>query len=166
MRVSPVAWAFNSLEEVERYARASAEVTHDHPEGVAGACSVAAAIFLARTGADKAAIRKHVEGTYDYDLGRRLADFGPSYRFSSRALTSVPEAIIAFMESKDFESAIRNTIWLGGDCDTQAAIAGSIAEAFYGDIPVWMADGATGFLDAELKSSLEQWQAWLFSHKS
>ena len=132
MRVSPVAWFFDSLEDVERFATISAQMTHNHPEGIKGAQSVAAAIFLARTGAPKAEIRHYIEESYGYDLSRGISQIRPDYHFDETCQGSVPEAIIAFLESTGFEDAIRNAVSLGGDADTQAAIAGSIAEAFYG----------------------------------
>lgn len=135
MRVSPVGWACDSLEETERYAALSASVTHDHPEGIKGACATAAAIFLARDGAGRDAIRDYVSSRYGYDLARSLAEIRPAYRHKESCQESVPEAIIAFLESRSFEKAVRNAVWLGGDSDTQAAIAGSIAEAFYGGVP-------------------------------
>lgn len=135
MRVSPVAWAFNSLLEVEAEARRSAAVTHNHPEGVKGAQATATAVFLARTGSDKAAIRSHVEREYGYDLSAKLDDIRPSYTFDVSCQGSVPQSIVAFLESTDYEDAVRNAISLGGDADTMACIAGAIAEAFYGGVP-------------------------------
>ena len=132
MRVSPVAWYFDTLDEVERAAEASAAVTHNHPEGIKGAQAAAAAAFLARAGADKAAIRAYIEGRYRYDLHRRLDDIRPGYGFDVSCQGSVPQAIIAFLESTDYEDAIRNAVSIGGDSDTIAAIAGGIAEAAYG----------------------------------
>ena len=161
MRVSPVGWVFNSLEEVERQARFSAEVTHNHPEGVKGACSVAGSIFLARTGASKNDIRAYVAGKYGYDLDRSLADIRQSYTFDVTCQGSVPEAIIAFLESENFEEAIRKAIWLRGDADTQAAIAGGIAEAFYGGVPFEIAEKALAKLDDGLRERYFKWQEWL-----
>jgi len=135
MRVSPVAWARDSLEAVLAEARASAVVTHDHPKGVKGAQATAAAVFLARSGAEKGAIRDYLEGQFGYDLHRRLDDIRPAYDFDVSCQGSVPEAIIAFLESSGFEDAVRNAVSLGGDSDTQACIAGGIAEAFYRGVP-------------------------------
>ena len=115
MRVSPVGWACDSLEETERYAALSASVTHDHPEGIKGACATAAAIFLARDGAGRDAIRDYVSFRYGYDLARSLAEIRPAYRHKESCQESVPEAIIAFLESRSFEEAVRNAVWLGGD---------------------------------------------------
>jgi ADP-ribosylglycohydrolase len=134
MRVSPVAWMFDTLSEVEKYAEISAAVTHNHPEGIKGAKATAAAIFLARKGKTKDEIKAYVESEYGYDLSRPLDEIRPNYRFNESCQATVPEAIIAFLESIDFEDAIRNAISLGGDSDTLAAITGSIAEAAY-DIP-------------------------------
>jgi ADP-ribosylglycohydrolase len=132
MRVSPVAWAFNTKDEVLREAERSAAVTHNHPEGINGAQSVAYAIYLARVGTSKDQIRKEVEARFGYKLHRTLEEIRPHYQWDSTCPGSVPESIIAFLESTDFESTIRNAILLGGDADTMAAIAGSIAEAYYG----------------------------------
>jgi len=146
MRVSPVAWAFNTLSEVEEYSEICAAVTHNHPEGIKGARATAAAIFLARTGATREEIREYIEKQYGYDLSRTLDEIRPNYRFDESCQGTVPEAIIAFLESVSFEDAIRNAISLGGDSDTLAAITGSIAEAAYG-IPKDIKDKAMSILD-------------------
>lgn len=135
MRVSPVGFTFDTAEEVLREARASAEVSHDHPEGVKGAQAVAMAIMLARQGASKEEIRTNVAGTFFYDLDRTVEEIRPDYRFDVSCMGSVPEAIIAFLDSTDYESAVRKAVSLGGDSDTQACIAGAIAEAHYQFIP-------------------------------
>lgn len=135
MRVSPVAHAFKSEAEVLEHARRSAECTHNHPEGIKGAQATALAVFMARNGAGKAEIRTAISSRYGYDLSRRVDDIRPAYRIDLTCPGSVPEAILAFLDSEDFEDAIRNAVSLGGDADTQAAIAGAIAEAFYGTIP-------------------------------
>lgn len=131
MRVNPVGWAFDSLPEVLYEAEKSAIVTHNHIEGIKGAQAVAAAIFLARTGHSKSAIRDYISKTFQYDLDRALDDIRPDYTFNVSCQGSVPESIIAFLESNDYEGAVRNAISLGGDSDTMACIAGAIAEAFY-----------------------------------
>lgn len=138
MRVSPVAWVGNSLEEVQKLAKMSAIITHDHPEGIKGALSTADAVYLARTGASKDEIREHVEVNYGYDLSRRLDDIRPTYSFELHCKKSVPESIICFLEAENFEDAVRNAVSLGGDADTLAAIAGSIASAYW-DVPdtIW-----------------------------
>jgi ADP-ribosyl-[dinitrogen reductase] hydrolase len=135
MRVSPVGFACESADEVLAKAQWSAAVTHNHPEGIKGAQAVALAIFLARKGSDKEYIRKEISTRFNYDLSRTLDQIRPGYAFSETCQGSVPESIIAFLESYDFESCIRNAISLGGDADTQACIAGGIAEAFYKNIP-------------------------------
>lgn len=131
MRVSPVAWAFDTLSEVEQYAEVSAAVTHNHPEGIKGAQSTAAAIFLARKGKSKDEIKSYIESRYGYNLSRTLDEIRPTYQFNESCQETVPQAITAFLESVDFEDAIRNAISLGGDSDTLATITGSIAEAAY-----------------------------------
>ncbi len=131
MRISPVAWVAKTLEDAERLATWSAEITHNHPEGVKGAKSVAAAIFLARQGKSKEEIKDYIEKHY-YSLQFILDEIRPSYEFDVTCQGSLPQAIQCFLESTDFEDAIRNAVSLGGDSDTQAAIAGSIAEAYYG----------------------------------
>ncbi len=135
MRVSPVAHAFSSEEEVLDEAKRTAECTHNHPEGVKGAQATALAVFLARHDADKECVRGEIEGRFGYDLGRTVDEIRPSYRTDLTCQGSVPEAIIAFLDSSSFEDALRNAVSLGGDADTQACIAGAIAEAHYRTIP-------------------------------
>ena len=135
MRVSPVGHAFDTLDEVLVAARRSAEVTHNHPEGIKGAQATASCIFLARTGRSKSDIKTFVEGRFGYDLSRSIAEIRPAYRFDVSCQGSVPPAITAFLESTDFESAIRTAISLGGDSDTIACVAGGIAAAAYGGVP-------------------------------
>lgn len=154
MRVSPVAWVAISLNEAITFARWSAEVTHNHPEGIKGAEAVAAAIFLARDGKSKDEIRAYIEENY-YDLDFTLDEIRPSYRFDVTCQGSVPQAIECFLEADNFEDAIRNAISLGGDGDTQAAIAGSIAEAYYG-IPDELSEKVFGFMDDTLTEYYEE----------
>ena len=135
MRVSPVGFACGSIEDVLTEARRSAEVTHNHPEGVKGAQAVALAVYLARTGAAKSDIRREISERFGYNLNRRWDDIRGEYVFDVTCQGSVPEAIIALLESESVEDAIRNAISLGGDADTQACIAGGIAEAFHGGVP-------------------------------
>lgn len=135
MRVSAVGWMFDTLEETERVAAISAEITHNHPEGIKGAQATAAAIFLARTGKNKEEIRNYISTTYGYNLARTCDDIRPVYHWESSCQGTVPEAIVAFLDSTDFESAIRLAVSLGGDSDTLACITGGIAEAFYKEIP-------------------------------
>jgi len=132
MRVSPVGWAFDTLERTEEVAKLTAEITHNHPEGIKGAQATAAAIFLARTMATKSEIKNYIENNYGYDLSRTCDEIRPTYEFNESCQGTVPEAIIAFLDSVDFESAIRLAVSLGGDSDTLACITGGIAEAFYG----------------------------------
>ena len=135
MRVSPVAHAFQSEDEVLDHARQTAECTHNHPEGIKGAQATALAIFLARCGADKDSIRSEIGRRFGYDLSRTVDEIRPDYRIDLTCQGSVPEAIIAFLDATSFEDAIRNAVSLGGDADTQACIAGAIAEAHYRAIP-------------------------------
>lgn len=132
MRVSCVGWMFGDLDTTRKMARISAEVTHNHPEGIKGAESVASAIFLARNGYSKEYIKEYVTNEFGYDLNRTCDEIRPSYRHVESCQETVPEAIIAFLEGKSFIDVIRTAVSLGGDCDTLTAIAGSIAEAFYG----------------------------------
>ena len=132
MRVSSVGWLCDSLEETRRYARLTAEVTHNHPEGIKGAEATASAIFMARTGASKDEIKKYIIREFNYDLSRTCDEIRPGYHHVESCQETVPEAITAFLEGQDFEDVIRTAVSLGGDCDTLTCIAGSIAEAFYG----------------------------------
>ena len=132
MRVSSVGWLYNDLATVRRMARLSAEVTHNHPEGIKGAEATASAIFLARTGSTKAEIKAYIEENFHYDLSRTCDEIRPSYRHVESCQETVPEAITAFLEGESFEDVIRTAVSLGGDCDTLTCIAGSIAEALYG----------------------------------
>lgn len=135
MRVSPVGFAFSTEDEVLAQAKATAEITHNHPEGVKGAQATALAVFLARTGSDKEAIRSRIASQFQYDLGRTVDDIRPVYSFEESCQNTVPEAIVAFLDSHSYEDAVRNAVSLGGDSDTLACITGGIAEAFYGGVP-------------------------------
>ena len=135
MRVSPVGFAYASVDNVLAHAKRTAEVTHNHPEGIKGAQATALAIFLARQGGDRDTIRREISSRFDYDLGRTVDEIKPSYGFDVSCMGSVPESIIAFLDSTDYESTIRNAISLGGDADTMACIAGGIAQAFYKAVP-------------------------------
>ena len=137
MRVSAVGWLYDSLENTRTVAKAIANVTHNHPEGIKGAEATASAIFMARNGSSKEEIKKYIENEFHYDLNRTLNEIRPSYHMDETCQKTVPEAIIAFLEAKDFEDAIRNAVSLGGDTDTLGAITGSIAEAYY-RIPEWL----------------------------
>jgi ADP-ribosylglycohydrolase len=150
MRVSPVGWYYDNIDEVLAEAKRSAEVTHNHPEGVKGAQATAAAVFMARTGKSKEDIKRFITDTFHYNLDRKLDSIRPNYRFDSSCKGSVPEAIIAFLESTDFENAVRLAVSIGGDSDTIASIAGGIAEAFYQTVPDNIVDGALEILPQEL----------------
>lgn len=132
MRVSSVAWLYNDLDTARRMARLSAEVTHNHPEGIKGAEATASAIFLAHTGSSKAGIKVYIEDQFGYDLSRSCDEIRPGYYHVESCQETVPEAITAFLEGDSFEDVIRTAVSLGGDCDTLTCIAGSIAEGFYG----------------------------------
>lgn len=135
MRVSPIGLAAASADEALAWAEASAAVTHDHPEGIRGAQAVALAVFLAKSGESMDVMRREVTDRFGYDLSRGLDEIRPGYSFEISCQASVPQAIVAFLEADGPEQAIRNAISLGGDADTQAAIAGGIAEAFWGELP-------------------------------
>lgn len=188
MRVSPCAWVMNCgfcartglwPTGGRELVRLSAAVTHSHPEGIKGALAVADAIFMGRFfsggyGDDmgnpdnerytleqyKGRIKAHIETNYGYDLSQSLAEIRPGYRFDESCQGTVPQAIVAFLESTDFEDAIRNAISLGGDSDTLAAITGSIAEAAYG-VPGWIKNKALGYLDAPLLAAYRRWTEFL-----
>jgi len=132
MRVSPVAWVANNLKQVLKLAKQTAIVSHNNPEGIRGACAIACAIFLARTTKSKEEIKNYIQDNFYYDLTFTLDSIREDYRFDSTCMGSVPQAIVSFLEGKDYEDVIRNAISLGGDADTLAAMAGSIAEAYYG----------------------------------
>lgn len=138
MRVSAVGWFFDTLEETERVAKISAEITHNHPEGIKGAQSTAAAIWMARNGKSKEEIKEYIETKYGYDLSRTWEYLNRTYDWDSSCQGTVPEAMIAFLESNDFEDAIRKAVSMGGDSDTLACVTGGIAEAYYKDIPAHM----------------------------
>ena len=140
MRVSPIGWAFKTLEETLVVGKQSAEVAHNHLEGIKGAQAVAASVYLARIGKSKQEIKEYVETTFGYNLSRSCDEIRVGYKFDVTCQGSVPESIIAFLESTDYENAIRLAISLGGDADTMAAIAGGIAEAYYKEIPSYIVD--------------------------
>ncbi len=135
MRISPVGYSFSSLDVTLKMAEYYTSLTHNHPEGIKGGCSTAAAIFMARRRHSKEEIKQYIESTFGYNLSRSLDSIRPGYKFDSSCQGSVPEAMIAFLESNDFEDAIRKAVSLGGDSDTIACIAGGIAQAFYGEVP-------------------------------
>lgn len=150
MRVSPVAHVASSLDVALTLARESAVVTHSHPDGIRGAQAVAASVYLAKSGAGKAEIQSYVEDQFSYDCSTPLAEIRPDHVFDVSCTGSVPPAIRSFLESTDFESAIRNAVSLGGDADTMACIAGAIAEPFYGGVPSSIEDKAASYLTQHL----------------
>ena len=149
MRVSPCGYMARTLDEALDLAKQSAEVTHNHPEGIKGAQAIASAIFLARQYTPKEEIRRCIEHTFGYNLQRTCDDIRPTYEFDVTCQGSCPEAIIAFLDSTDYESAIRLAISLGGDSDTIACMTGGIAAAYYG-IPDWMIEKAVKYLPADM----------------
>ena len=160
MRVSSVAWLYDNLDAVRHAARLSAEVTHNHPEGIKGAESTAAAIFLARTGHSKDEIKTYIEENFGYDLNRTCDEIRPTYHHIESCQRTAPEAIISFLEGSDFEDVIRTAVSLGGDCDTLAAIAGSIAEAFYG-VPEALKEECRLRLPEDMRAVLERFDGYL-----
>jgi len=156
MRVSPVGWYCNSIEETLSEARKSAAVTHNHREGIKGAQATAAAVFLARNGKSKAEIKNYIVNEFQYNLDRKIDDIRPGYRFDVSCQGSVPEAIIAFLESTDFENAVRLAISLGGDSDTIGCITGGIAEAFYQNVPDEIIENVLSILPGELIEIIEK----------
>ena len=155
MRVSAVGWFFDTLEETERVAKISAEITHNHPEGIKGAQATAAAIFLARTGKSKEEICTYIEQRFGYDLHKTWAYWHPIYGWEDSCQGTVPQALICFLDSSDFEDAIRKAVSLGGDSDTLACITGGIAEAFYGSVPEKMASRVLEKVPMAFKKILE-----------
>jgi len=151
MRVSPVAWYHDNLQDVLDEAVKSAEVTHNHPEGIKGAQATALAIYLARIGHDKETIKLEIESRFGYDLDRSYGEIQLFYSFDVTCQGSVPEAIICFLVADSFEDTIRNAVALGGDADTQACIAGSIAEAYWKDVPQNYIDTALGMLSKPIR---------------
>lgn len=155
MRVSAIGWLYDDFDTILKMAKLSAEVTHDHPEGIKGAQATAAAIFLARTGYTKVEVKEYIEILFEYDLNRTCDEIRPTYYHKESCQETVPEAIIAFLESTDFEDAIRNAVSLGGDCDTLTCITGSIAEAFYG-IPEYLKQECRDRLPRDLREILAE----------
>jgi ADP-ribosylglycohydrolase len=156
MRVSPVGFAFDTMEEVLAEARRSAEVTHNHPEGIKGAQAVAAAIFLAREKESKSKTKDFIERNFGYNLSETLEEIRPHYYFDETCQGSVPQAIIAFLESDSLEDAVRKAVSLGGDSDTLACMAGGIAQAYYRTIPDYIVKEVNNRLDEDLLKIVEQ----------
>lgn len=159
MRVSPVGFAFDSLYKVLEEAKKSAEATHNHPEGIKGAQAVAAAIFLSRTGVNKKEIKKYIEENFKYNLSITLAELRPHYHFNETCQGTVPQAIVAFLESTDYENAVRKAVSLGGDSDTIACITGGIAEAFYSEVPEYIIEETRRRLDRSLLSVIDSFKS-------
>ncbi len=161
MRVSPVAWAYQNLDEVERYAEISAAVTHNHPEGIKGAQAVAEAVFLARGQYTQENIKSYITDRFGYNLDRSLEEIRTGNVHDESCQKTVPEAITAFLASDSFEDAIRKSVSLGGDSDTIAAITGSIAEPFYSGVPLEIQKEVDYRLDARLKKAITEWNTWI-----
>jgi len=158
MRVSPVGFAFDTIEDVLEYSARSAAVTHDHKEGIRGAQATAAAIFHARKYRDKDKLRDYITKQFGYNMNRRLDEIRPGYTFNETCNGTVPQAMISFLESTSYEDAIRNAISLGGDADTLACITGGVAEAYYGGVPQMIADRVTALLDERMIAVLNRFQ--------
>ena len=157
MRVSSAGWMYDTIEETRKYARLSAEVTHNHPEGIKGAEATASAIFLARNGYSKDEIKNYIVFEFGYDLSRTCDEIRPDYHHVESCQQTVPEAITAFLEGVDFEDVIRTAVSLGGDCDTLTCIAGGIAEAFY-VVPDDMAAECRKRLPFDMRSVLDRFE--------
>ena len=162
MRVSSAGWLFDNLETVRHMARLSAEVTHNHPEGIKGAEATASAIYLARTGSTKAEIKAYIEENFHYDLSRTCDEIRPTYHHVENCQETVPEAITAFLEGGSFEDVIRTAVSLGGDCDTLTCIAGSMAEGFYG-VPEELKQQCWKRLPEDLRKVLRRFEEKLHS---
>ncbi len=160
MRVSSVAWLFDDLGMVRYMARLSAEVTHNHPEGIKGAEATASAIYLARTGCTKLEIKSYIENRFGYDLSRTCDEIRPGYHHVETCQETVPEAITAFLEGESFEDVIRTAVSLGGDCDTLTCIAGAIAEGFYG-VPEELKQECRNCLPEPLLAVLQKFDSFL-----
>lgn len=158
MRVSPVGFAFDTLEETLRFAQISAEITHNHPEGIKGAQATAAAIFLARKGKTKAEIKEYITHFFGYNLHYTCDDIRDSYGFEASCQETVPQSLVAFFDSSDFEDAIRLTVSLGGDADTMGAITGAVAAAYYKEIPQNLYDFTIEKLPEDLLMLVEEFE--------
>lgn len=157
MRVSSAGWLFDDLDTTRRMAALTASVTHNHPEGIKGAEAAASAIFLARTGSSKDEIKSYIIREFGYDLSRTCDEIRPGYHHVESCQETVPEAITAFLEGKDFEDVIRTAVSLGGDCDTLTCIAGSMAEAYYG-VPAALAEECKNRLPEDIKEILYRFE--------
>lgn len=163
MRVSAAGWMYDMLEKTRTVAGWTAEITHNHPEGIKGAESVAAAIFLARNGSTKEQIRQYVSEEFGYDLSRTCDEIRPYYHHVESCQKTVPEAVTAFLEGQDFEDVIRTAVSLGGDCDTLTCIAGSIAEAYYG-VPDALAKECEKRLPEDIVRAIRTFEAYCISN--
>ena len=159
MRVGPVGWACGRIEDVLTEAERASLPTHDHREGIMGAQATALAVFLARSGAGKEAIREEIAGRFGYNLGRPVDAVRPTYGFNDTCQGTVPEALIAFFDSTDFEHAVRLAVSLGGDADTLACITGAVAEAFYGGVPAGIAEETRRRLSPEMLVIVDRFTA-------
>lgn len=159
MRVSPVGFAFESAGEVLAEAERSAAATHDHPEGIRGAQAAALAVFLARRGTQRPEIKRELETRFGYDLSRTIEEIRPRYGFDVSCQGSVPEALIAFLETDSLESAVRMAISLGGDADTQAAIAGGAAGAAEGGLTAEIEEEVRRRLPEEMREVMDDFRA-------
>jgi ADP-ribosylglycohydrolase len=156
MRVSPVGFACDSVDEILHQAKRTAEVTHNHPEGIKGARATALAIYLARIGESKETIRKEITDRFSYDLNRTVDEIRPHYAFDVTCQGSVPESIVAFLDSDSWEDAVKKSISLGGDADTMACITGGIAQAYYKKLPENIAEAARSKLPPDLREVLDE----------
>jgi ADP-ribosylglycohydrolase len=145
-------------------ARRFTEITHNHPEGIKGGQATAAAVFLARTGRSKEEIRSYIETTFHYDLSQSLDEIRPGYAFDVSCQGTVPQAIRTFLESRDFEDAIRNAVSLGGDSDTLACITGGNAEAYYAGVPQFIAERVWEILDEDLREIIRKFKNTYITH--
>ena len=159
MRVAAAGWMYDSLEKTRHIAQLTAAVTHNHPEGIKGAEATACAIYLGRTGKSKAEIKEYIETEFYYDLSRTCDEIRPAYRHVESCQETVPEAITAFLEGKDFEDVIRTAVSLGGDCDTLTCIAGSMGEAFFG-VPEYMKTECRKRLSPDILAVLDRFEQY------
>lgn len=157
MRVGPVGWAFDTIEEILAKAKESAECTHNHPEGIKGAQATALAIMMARHECDKNEIRSEIEKRFEYDLQFTCEQIRPTYTWGGTCQDSVPQAIVAFLDGEDYEDSIRNAISIGGDSDTIGCITGSIAEAYFG-VPADLRNSAMNYLPEEFQSIISEFE--------
>lgn len=156
MRISPAGFAYDDLDTVLVKTEEFTAVTHNHPEGLKGGQATAAAVFLAHTGSSKDQIKEYIESRFDHDLSRHIDEIRPAYTFTESSQGTVPQAVRAFLDSTDFEDAIRNAISLGGDADTLACITGGIAQAYYGDVPDPITDRVYAILDDRLRGVVQR----------